>query len=286
MPPVKIFIDSAFRVSGSFSNFTFQLPRPLDVQKQYRAMVDQVHIAHTFPTITANNRALYLDEEYEDPQNPPARITRQRKVLLPERQFSGDQLATQLQTALQTGTNIPGGTYTVTFDSDQGKLSFSIAGGSAVVRLLPMEFLLRDPSYFTGYLGESVVEHDDAGSVIGLFGNVRKAFAHTDSAPLVLGHMSALPFHILYLHCDQGLGGFEDAIGPRGNGTILRSIPVTTAWGQMLHDLSLNPHDYTLINKGQLQTFKFRLTDKYGRDIPLEQPFSFSILLTPVDELE
>ena len=286
MPPVKIFVDSAFRVSGSFSNFTFQLPRPLDVQKQYRAMVDQVHIAHTFPTITANNRALYLEEEYEDPQNPPARITRQRKVLLPERQFSGDQLATQLQSALQTGTNIPGGAYTVTFDSDQGKLSFAIAGGSAVVRLLPMEFLLRDPSYFTGYLGESVVEHDDAGSVINLFGNVRKAFAHTDSAPLVLGHMSALPFHILFLHCDQGLGGFEDAIGPRGNGTILRSIPVTTAWGQMLHDLSLNPHDFTQINKGQMQTFKFRLTDKHGRDIPLDQPFSFSILLTPVDELE
>ena len=40
MPPVKIFIDSAFRVNGSFSNFTFQLPRPLDVQKEYKAMVD------------------------------------------------------------------------------------------------------------------------------------------------------------------------------------------------------------------------------------------------------
>ena len=286
MPPVKIFIDSAFRVSGSFSNFTFQLPRPLDVQKQYKAMVDQVHIAHTFPTITANNRALYIEEEFQDPQNSSNRITRQRKVLLPERQFSGDQLASQLQITLQTGTNIPGGTYTVSFDSDQGKLSFAIAGGSAVVRLLPMEFLLSDPSYFTGYLGETVVPNDDAGSVIGLFGNVRKAFAHTDSAPLVLGHMSALPFHILYLHCDQGLGGFEDAIGPHGNGTILRSIPVTTVWGQMLHDLSLNPHDFTQINKGQLQTFKFRLTDKHGRDIPLEQPFSFSILLSPVDELE
>ena len=82
MPPVKIFIDSAFRRDGSFSNFNFQLPRPFDVQKQYKAMVDQIHIPHTFPTITANNnRALYLDEEYADPANPPARIQRQPVAL-------------------------------------------------------------------------------------------------------------------------------------------------------------------------------------------------------------
>ena len=75
-------------------------------------------------------------------------------------------------------------------------------------------------------------------------------------------------------------------MGPRGNSTILRSIPVTSVYGQMLHDLSLNPHDYTLVHKGQLNTFRFRLADKFGRDVPLDQPFSFSILLDPVDELE
>jgi hypothetical protein len=32
--------------------------------------------------------------------------------------------------------------------------------------------------------------------------------------------------------------------------------------------------------------FRFRLADKFGRDIVLDQPFSFSILLEPVDELE
>ena len=196
MPPVKIFIDSHFRRDGSFSNFSFQLPRPFDVQKQFKAMVDQIHIPHTFPTITAK-RALYLDEDYEDVANPPARIQRQRKVLLTEGQYSGDQLATELQSKLQAGTNIPGGTYTVTFDADQGKLGFAITGGSAVVRLLPMEFLLRDPSYFTGFLGETVVQHDDAGSVIGLFGDARRAFAHTDTSAMVLGHISALPFHVL-----------------------------------------------------------------------------------------
>ena len=63
MPPVKLFISSDFKRDGSFSNFSLQLPRPVDVGKQYRAMVDQIHIPHVFATITANNRALYFEEE-------------------------------------------------------------------------------------------------------------------------------------------------------------------------------------------------------------------------------
>ena len=279
MPPVKLFVSSEFKRDGSFSNFSFQLPRPVDIGKQYRAMVDQIHIPHVFATITANNRALYFEED------DLLSEVRQRKVLLTEGQYSGDQLATELQSKLQSGTVLTGTTYAVTFNSDQGKLSFRVTGGG-VVRLLPMEFLMNNPAYFTGFLGEAVVDHDDCGSVIGLHGNARVPFMYTDTAPITLGHISILSHHVLYLHCDQGMGTGEDSVGPRGNGTILRSIPVTSAYGQMLHDLSLNPHDYTLVHKGQLNTFRFRLADKFGRDVVLDSPFSFSILLDPVDELE
>jgi hypothetical protein len=34
MPPVKLFISSEFKRDGSFSNFSFQLPRPVDIGKQ------------------------------------------------------------------------------------------------------------------------------------------------------------------------------------------------------------------------------------------------------------
>ena len=127
MAPIKIFIDSASRVDGSFSNFSFQLPRPVDVGKQYRAMVDQIHIPHVFATITANNRALYFEED--DNAIPEVR---QRKVLLAEGQYSGDQLAAEVQSKMQTTTQLwhADATYEVAFDADQGKLSFRITGGS------------------------------------------------------------------------------------------------------------------------------------------------------------
>ena len=277
MPPVKLFISSEFKRDGSYSDFSFQLPRPIDVSKQYRAMVDQIHVPHVFPTITTNNNnALYFEEISSNPS-----VFQQRKILLAEGNYTGDQLAAEVQLKMRTGTFLTGATLTVTFDADQGKLMFRVTGGNATIRLLPMQYLLAQvPGYFTG-----LVEHDDCGSIIGLHGDP-VSFDHTYTASTPLGHISVLSHHVLYLHCLQGLGDGDSAVGPRGNGTILRSIPVTSVYGQMLHDLSLNPHDYTLVHKGQLNTFRFLLADKFGRAIDLDQPFSFSILLDPVDELE
>ena len=84
----NLFISSEFKRDGSYSDFSFQLPRPIDVSKSYRAMVDQIHVPHVFPTITSNNRALYFEEVSSTPS-----VFQQRKVLLDEGNYSGDQLA-------------------------------------------------------------------------------------------------------------------------------------------------------------------------------------------------
>jgi hypothetical protein len=47
----------------------------------------------------------------------------------------------------------------------------------------------------------------------------------------------------------------------------------------MIHDMLQNPFDYTTLEAGQLTTFGFALRDIYGRDLPLNQSFSFSIML-------
>jgi hypothetical protein len=287
MPPVKLFVDSEFRRDGSPANFSFALPRPVEINKQYRAMVDQIHVPHTWTTVVGSyNDALYLDEVFDDVGSGGTRTTRQRKVILTAKQYSGDELATEVQSKLNTGSFLPPNSYTVTFDDSQGKLAIQVGGASAssVARLLPMAYLLANPAYFTGYYGEGVTANDSADQVIGL--TQLAAFAWTDPVPLALEHVSVNPFHTIYLHCDQGLGSGEDSIGPRGNSSILRSIPVLGPYGSMIHDNSLNAHDYTLLYPGQIQTFRFRLSDKYGRDVPLSMPFSFSILLTAVDDLE
>ena len=235
-------------------------------------------------TISSGNSCVYFEEVYDNSQGD--RVTRQRKITLAEKQYNISTLAAELQLRFNAGTFLPGSPYTWTFDADQGKLSVQVAGASAnsVARLLPMEFLQANPAYFTGFYGETVGYFDSADLIIGLTQQI--ALAHTDTSPTQLQHVSMNPYHILYLHCDQGMGSGEDSISVMGNSTVLRSIPVTSGYGSMLHDDSLNGHDYTLVYPGQMQTFKFRLADVYGRPVPLSMPFSFSILLEAVDELE
>ena len=278
MPPVKLFIDSRFRRDGTNSEFSFALPRPVEVNKPYRAMVDQVHIPHVWTTINTYNQAIYVEEILNAASN-------QRKIYLTIKQYTGDTLAVELEAQLNAGSFLPASAYSVSFDAEQGKLSIQMSTQNATARLFPMSFLLETGAGFfvDSSTGEGVVANDSADHVIGL---THQTSVTSADGPVPLEHVSMNPFHTLYLHCDYGMGTGEDAVGPLGNGTILRSLPVTTAYGSIMHDLSLNPHDYTLVNPGQLQTFKFRLADSLGRSVPLSMPFSFSVVLSAVDELE
>ena len=279
MPP------SAFRKDGTNSNFSFGLPWPIEINKQYKCYIAEAHVPHVWTTIISNyNSCVYLEEVYDNSSGD--RVTRQRKITLEAKQYTIATLAAQLQSKFNAGTFLPGSPYTWTFDADQGKLSVQVAGASAnsVARLLPMEFLRTNPAYFISFYGEAVGYVDSADLIIGLTQQI--ALAHTDTSPTQLEHVSMNPFHILYLHCDSGLGTGEDSIGVMGNSTALRSIPVTSGYGSMLHDDSLNGKDFTVVYPGQMQTFRFRLADVYWRPIPLSMPFSFSIILEAVDELE
>ena len=273
MPPVKIIIDSALREDGTDANFTYQLPRPIEVNKAYRAMCDQVHVPHTFTTIHANNRAVYFEEKVGG-------VARQHRTELEPKQYDGESLATHVRDRLTFATTLAL-TWTVTFNAEQGKLEFSVTGGTA--KLYGMEYLKRNPHDFIEFNGHPIGDHDDSGPIIGITGQFVLAIGTT---PVLGKHISVIPYHTLYLHCDAGLGTGEDAIGPKGNGTVLRSIPVSTSYGQMLHDVSMNPHDHTIVPRGQIGTFRFRLADKHGRDCSLDQSFMFSLIFVPVDEFE
>ena len=272
MVPTKIFFDSALRSGGTNASFSYQLPRGVTVQKPYKIMVDQFHCPHTWTTIHSQNRALYFREvDTHD---------RQHRILLNEGQYDGDSLATEVQARLRAASTNASQTWTVTFNSDQGKLFFSVSSGTA--QIYSMRYLQKNPDIFVGFNGETVGFYDDCGPIIGIHDDV----LNINSTPAPATHVNVQAYHTVYLHCDSGLSNQESAQSTRGNSTVLRSIPCTTAYGQMLHDVSLNPADYTLIRKGELSTFKFALRDRHGHDVSLDQPFAFSMILSPFDPFD
>ena len=57
----RIYVDSRRRISGTSSDFIYQLAWPIDVP-QSRVFVDSVQIPNTFPAIPTANRHVYLEE--------------------------------------------------------------------------------------------------------------------------------------------------------------------------------------------------------------------------------
>ena len=277
----KIYLDSRFRDSGSFANFQTTLKSAV-VHPKCRAYLDNIHIPHVFPTIHVNNANLYIVESWVTAGNPPLGNIKKRKIPLTEGNYDLQTLAAELQTQLNANTFFPAGnTYTVTHNTSTGKLTIALTGTDAPeAAIWSMQYLKAHRDLWVDPTSNQVgtlVDDDDCYTAIGFthdgITNVTTSASRTGNA-----HVSIQPFHTLYLVNDFGLGSNEDSVGPRG-GNILRSIVVNTGFGNMIHDQLQNPFDFVALEAGQLTTFGFALRDIHGRDVPLNQGFSFSILL-------
>ena len=75
------------------------------------------------------------------------------------------------------------------------------------------------------------------------------------------------------------LGNFT-TIGPRGEESIIRKVPVSSDFGYMI-DRSTTNHDYLECGKLALKTIEFNLRDSKGRLVPLHgSNVSFSIIFS------
>ena len=119
MSPRKLYVDSRKRVSGSHSDFDYQLPNPIQVPKS-RCFVDSVHLANVFPTITSHSKFIYIEEI------STTNVSTKRKVGLTAGQnHDGTTLATEVALQLNTGTTLAANSDSCIFSSSTGKLTIS-----------------------------------------------------------------------------------------------------------------------------------------------------------------
>ena len=280
----KIFVDSRFRDSGNFANFQTTLATPV-LHPKCRAYLDNIHIPNLFYTIHDNAKHIYIVETWLT--NPGTAQeqghARKRKIALTVGHYDIQSLAVELARVLNLNSLFPAGnTYTVTHSASTGRLTITLTNGGndPIVSIWSMEYLKRYKDTWIDHTSNqvgTVVDDDDCYHALGFTaGGITEV---TYIAPTTgNAHVSILPFHTLYLTCDFGLGSNEDCIGARG-GNILRSIPVNTGFGNMIHDQLQNPFDFISLEPGQLRSFSFALRDVFQREVPLHHGFSFSILL-------
>ena len=87
-------------------------------------------------------------------------------------------------------------------------------------------------------------------------------------------------YRILYLTCPS-LSNFS-TLSPNGNSNVIKKIPVTAGYGEIIYNDKFSLHDYIDVSKLMIKTLEFQICDSYGNVVNLRNmPVSFSLVFMP-----
>ena len=110
----KVYIDSSYKVSGTPSEFTIDLPETVQLEDNMLCQIHEVSIPHSWYSINETNNKIYWMHQVLPP-TVPSGIT-YRKVVIPEGNYTAVDLAQTIQIAINllVDVNDRPNTYSVT----------------------------------------------------------------------------------------------------------------------------------------------------------------------------
>jgi len=200
-----------------------------------------------------------------------------RRVAIPQGQYSFTELATALQTALNTGSTLPQAfntsTYVVSADATTGKLSITNAS-TLLFEIFSEQYLTNQPNAFPGYASPWFASDHATG-----FTSPGAIQGNTVTAEQ---HVNTMRHHTVFINSD--LGTHNDSIGPLSQTTIARKVVIDQPYGAMVNDYHSLPFDYISLDKQSISAMRFRLTDWMGHSVDMPLGWSLSIIFVPEEE--
>ena len=265
LPIKKVYIDTKFKTkdSKSNSNFKYELPNTMLMPENTVFYVNDVCIPHSWHTVESFNNKLYfrvsgVDENFD------------HILHLTEQVYNGATLAAELQDKI----NNEGYTATVSYNASKQQISVSI-------QTFGYQFLtdneLISPSLSPAWNGASY-DKNNLNSANGLIkNNGNSSIIHSSLNNPLISYIDLQPIRNVYIS-SPNLGNFN-TIGPNGKSGILKKVPVTADFNQMIIDQLMTTNDFLDCSKQTLRTIEFSLTDVNGNEIPLHgSEVSFSII--------
>ena len=177
----KVYIDSYYKVSGTSSNFTIDLPETVQLEENMLCQIHEVSIPHSWYSINSTNNNLYFRHQVIPP-GVIAGIT-YRKVTIPEGNYTAVDLAQTIEIAsnLLVDTGDRPNTYSISYNTSTNKYTFSSNYATAIFVVLtdgeiaPLAGSFSDP-----------VDVNNLSSINRVIGNTTPATdAYTNVAPYV-----------------------------------------------------------------------------------------------------
>ena len=259
----RIYIDSRQRTSGSDSDFTYDLPRSIEVPDHTIAFVDSVLLPNVFTSLHENNNRLYVSEQVGPTMT-------EHTYLLQEGNYTGQTLASLLATTLNGPTKTLPTDYTVAYDENIGKLTISNVSPDFII--FTREALVGN--HWNGSAPLTLQDVRDCNDVIGNMSGSTQTIAGVHQMG---GFIDLIPYKNLFL-CSSTFGNLGQVLGPVGQGDIIRRVAVTAPFGNLIYDAHSTSADYIDCSLTQISQMRWRITDERGRAVSLKNHgVSFSI---------
>ena len=259
----KVYIDSYYRVSGTSSDFTIDLPETVQLEDNMLCQIHEVSIPHSWYSINETNNNLYFMHQVIPPAVPNG-IT-YRKITIPEGNYTASDLAQTIEVALnlRVDTGDRPNTYSIHYNSSTNKFTISSNYATVIFVVLtdgevaPVANVFSDP-----------VDVNNLNSINRVMGNTTPAAdAYTNVAPYTSNFIGLVPFKNLYLHCNE-ISNFNQ-LTVAGNSSIVKKIPVDVPYLSIINDNELSSVDYIDVSNKMLRRLNFRLTNHFNQVVNL-----------------
>ena len=195
----KVYIDSSYKVSGTSSDFTIDLPETVQLEDNVLCQIHEVSVPHSWYSINENNNNFYVMKGILPPETP-SRVT-YRKLIIPVGNYTATELATQLETSLNTlDSGSRTNSFSVSYLAGLNKIQIQSNYPEVIYTVLTDFDVLVDN-------GERFVETVDANNlksinkVLGVY--TTSGDASTNVVPYITGFIDLTPVKSLCLHCNE-----------------------------------------------------------------------------------
>ena len=258
----KVYIDSYYRASGTSSDFTIDLPETVQLEDNMLCQIHEVSIPHSWYSINETNNNFYVMEGILPPATPSGVIY--RKLIIPVGNYTASELATQLETSLNTlDSGDRTNSFSVSYSSFSNKIEISSNYPEVIYTVLTDNDVLQDTQRFV-----ETVDGNNLNSINRVLGVYTTAGdASTNVVPYLTGFIDLSPAKNLYLHCNE-ISNFNQ-LTVAGNSSIVKKIPVNVSYLGVINDNELSNFDYIDVSGKMLRRLHFRISDQFNKVVNL-----------------
>ena len=264
LPIRKLFVDSRFKTSksASHSDFEYEIPQSVSLPDNTICFLDNIVIPNSWKTIDENNNRLYV-RKYDASSN----TTTDRILMLEPNNYNAQTLLTQLKDVINTVfPNFIASTSTY----NQVLLRFELnTAANTQLKIFTDAELASGTGGWTG----PAYDATDLKSI----NEVLTIFEPQQANPFKTGIINLARYRNLYISCPT-LSDYS-TISPSGNYNIVKKVPVTAGYGEIIYCNLQATHDHFDVSRMMLKSLEFKILDSYGRVVDLRGvPVTFSMI--------